>query len=110
MQGTSKRILLAEGPTAAHQPSTVMATVWIRPPYKSGTYASLASHLSAANASAEASPVRVQGITSLNKIGIKGNGNCEIGELPAADNAGEQSGLCNDGCHCNLGHLPKTTP
>ena len=98
MQGTSKRILLAEGPTAAHQPSAVMATVWIRPPYKSGTYASLASHLSAANASAEASPVRVQGITSLNKMGIKGNGNCEIGELPAADNAGKQSGLCSNRC------------
>ena len=74
-----------------------MATVWIRPPYKSGTYASLASHLSAANASAAASPVRVQGITSLSKMGIKGNGNCEIGELPAADNAGKQSGLYNDG-------------
>ena len=99
MQGTSKRILLAEGPTAAHQPSTVMATVWIRPPYKSGTYAILASHLSATNASAEASlPVRVQGITSLSKMGIKGNGNCEIGELPAADNAGRQSALSNDGC------------
>ena len=52
----------------------------------------------------------VQGIVSLDKMGIKGNGICEIGELPAADNAGEWSGLSNDGCYSDLGCLVKMYP
>lgn len=87
--------MLAQGPSSsAQQPSLVGnsiigAAVWVRPPYASGTYASLASQLSATNASARSSLVQIRGVQGLSKIGVRGNGKCEIGELPSADNAGE---------------------
>ena len=82
--------LLAEAPFPAQQQSIAGATVWLRPPYSSGSYASLASQLSSSNASAGSSPVQILGVQGMSKIGVHGNGKCEIGELPSPDNAGAQ--------------------
>ena len=65
-------------------------TVWLRPPYSSGSYASLARQLSMSNASTTGSPVHIQGVQGLSKLGIAGNGKCEIGELPGPSNEGEK--------------------
>ena len=81
--------MLAQGPAPAQQPASLGATVWLRPPYSSGTYASLASQLSKTNLSTIGSPVHIQGVQGLSKLGIRGNGKCEIGELPGPDNEGE---------------------
>ncbi len=35
------------------------------------------------------SPVHIQGVQGLSKLGIRGNGKCEIGELPGPDNEGK---------------------
>ena len=89
MQVTGRRRVLAQGPAPAHQAASLGATVWLRPPYSSGSYASLASQLSASNMSTIGSPVHIQGVQGLSKLGIRGNGRCEIGELPGPDNEGE---------------------
>ena len=81
--------MLAQSPAPAQQPASIGATVWLRPPYSSGTYASLASQLTMGNTSTIGSPVHIQGVQGLSKLGIRGNGKCEIGELPGPDNEGE---------------------
>ena len=88
MQGTGAKRRLAEAPVPAQRSAIIGASVWLRPPYRSGSYASLASQLSAANVSAIGSAMQIQGVQGLSKIGVRGNGKCEIGELPTPDNAG----------------------
>ena len=83
--------MLAQGPAPAHRAASLGATVWLRPRYSSGSYASLASQLSTSNISTIGSPVHIQGVQGLSKLGIRGNGRCEIGELPGPDNEGEKN-------------------
>lgn len=89
MQITGRRRTLAQAPAQRQQSASLGATVWLRPPYSSGSYASLACQLGMSNASTIGSPVHIQGVQGLSKLGIGGNGKCEIGELPGPSNIGE---------------------
>ena len=110
---TPSRVLLQSGisegsdvSSPAPQPALLLADVRIIPPYPPASYPQLARQLG--NASAIADPgLRILGVLGISKQGIAGNGVCELGELPTANNTGAPRAVCASlrqlagPCHCS---------
>lgn len=74
---------------ASSSAAGVDASVWVVPPYGSLSYAELLELLGGNSSAPDASGIRLTGLQNFSKIGLAGNGLCELGELPTADNAGK---------------------
>ena len=83
--------------SAAH--AMLHADVQVLPPYPPASYPQLAQQLGSSSAAPADPGLQILGVRSISKQGIAGNGICELGELPSANNTGEHTCLCMRGDH-----------